>query len=116
MKFLLQIFGIIVLGHMFSIFLPWYFIALAAFVMGYGLKSKANFVAGFLGVAMLWVLKAWLMDSAGNSDLTERVASIFMLKNKALLFMVMGVVGGLVGGFGALTGALLKKNVETRKI
>lgn len=108
MKFILQIFGIVVLAHMFEIFLPWYSIALAAFIMGYIFKSKGNFIAGFLGIAMLWLFKAWLMDSASTTDLADRVAHIFSLDGKKWLFLLTAVVGGLVGGFSALTGALLK--------
>ncbi len=108
MKFVLQLIGIALLAYIFELFLPWYYIAVAAFIMGYLLKSRANFLAGFLGIAFIWVLKAWLIDSAGATDLAERVAHIFSLKQKELLFLVMAIVGGLVGGLGALTGGLLK--------
>jgi hypothetical protein len=37
------------------------------------------------------------------------VAKIFSLKYEAVLFLVMGIIGGLVGGFAALTGSLLRK-------
>ena len=113
MKFLLQIFGIVVLAHMFEIFLPWYSIALAAFIMGYIFKSKANFLAGFLGIALLWLFKAWLMTSASTTDLAERVAHLFTFDRKEWLFLLMAVAGGLVGGFSALTGALLKPKKRT---
>ncbi len=109
MKFLLQLFGIVFLAHLFQIFLPWYSVGFAAFIMGYILKSNANFVAGFLGVALLWLFKAWTMNSSSATDLVERVAHIFSLDNKIWLFLLMAVVGGLVGGFAALTGAILKK-------
>lgn len=108
MKFILQVFGIIVLAHMFEIFLPWYSIALAAFVMGYIFRSGANFLAGFLGIALLWSFKAWLMNSSAATDLADRVGHIFSLSRKEWLFLLMAVVGGMVGGFSALTGALLR--------
>ena len=113
MKFILQVFGIAILAHMLGIFLPWYSIAIAAFVVGFALKSKANFLAGFLGIALLWTVKAWFMDAEANTDLTQRVAHIFTLKQKELLFLVMAVIGGLVGGFAALTGSLLKPKARS---
>jgi hypothetical protein len=108
MKFVLQLFSIALLAYIFELFLPWYYIAVAAFILGYLLKSRANFLAGFLGIALIWLIKAWMIDSAADTDLTDRVAHIFSLKQRELLFVVMAVVGGLVGGFGAMTGALLK--------
>jgi hypothetical protein len=108
MKFILQIFGTIVLAYVLEIFLPWYSIALAAFVMGFLFRSRANFLAGFLGIALLWTLKAWLLNSASASDLADRVAHIFSLRGKEWLMLVMAIVGGLVGGFAGLAGALLK--------
>ena len=108
MKFILQLLGIIFLGYVLEIFLPWYSIAFAAFVMGYAVRSRANFLAGFLGIALLWTLKAWLIDSSSESDLADRVAHIFSLSGKEWLMFVMAIVGGLVGGFAALAGALLR--------
>jgi len=112
MKFLIQLLGIFALAYVLELFLPWYYIAVAAFVMGYLLKSKANFLAGFLAIGILWFVKAWLLDSSGTSDLAERVAHIFTLPKKEFLFLVTSVVGGLVGGFAAWSGSLLKRRVK----
>ena len=108
MKFISQLFGIIILAYVLEIFLPWYSIAVAAFVMGYAVRSKVNFLAGFLAIALLWTIKAWLIDSGSESDLADRVAHIFSLTGKEWLMGVMAFLGGLVGGFAALAGALLR--------
>jgi hypothetical protein len=112
MKFLIQLLAIIAFAYILELFLPWYYIAVAAFVMGYALKSKANFLAGFVAIGILWTTKAWLMDSAGSTDLTERVASIFTLPTKGLLFLLTGIIGALVGGFAAWSGSLLKRKAK----
>jgi hypothetical protein len=109
MKFIIQFLAITFSGHLVAMFLPWYGVAMAAFVMGYFLKSRANFIAGFCAVAVLWVFNAWLLEDASTSDLADRVTRIFLLDDKALLYVLMGVVGGVVGGFAALTGAVLRK-------
>lgn len=109
MKFVIQFVAILFSAHLLALFMPWYCIALAAFIMGYMLKSNANFLAGFLAIAALWTFNAWLIDSGSNSDLANRVANIFPVKHKALLFLAMSLVGGVVGGFAALTGSLLRK-------
>lgn len=109
MKFIFQIFGTIVLAYVLEIFLPWYSIALAAFVMGFLFRSRATFLAGFLGIALLWTIKAWLLNSASASDLADRVAHIFSLTGKEWLLLVMAIVGGMVGGFAGLAGALMRR-------
>jgi hypothetical protein len=109
MKFLIQFVAILFLAHLLALFMPWYSIALAAFLMGYILKSNTNFLSGFFAIATLWVFNAWLIDSASSSDLAERVAKLLMVKYEAILLLVMAFVGGLVGGLSALTGSLLRK-------
>jgi hypothetical protein len=110
MKFILQLLAIALLAYILELFLPWYSIALAAFAIGFLLKSRANFMAGFLAIGLVWFIAAWLMDRASSSDLADRVALIFPVKQKSLLFLVTALIGGLVGGFAALTGSLLKND------
>ena len=109
MKFLIQFVAILFAAHLLALFMPWYSIALAAFVMGYFLKSNTNFLAGFSAIATLWIFNAWLVDSGSSADLAERVAKLLMLKYEIVLFLAMAIIGGLVGGFAALTGSLLRK-------
>ena len=108
MKFVIQIVAIIALALVLELFMPWWSIAIAALAVGYILKSKANFLAGLLAIALLWFIKAWLLDMSAAGDLTERVAAIFKL-SKPLLMLVTALIGGLVGGFAAMSGAALKK-------
>ena len=107
MKFLIQLIAIILAAFILELFMPWWCIAIAAFAAGYALKSKANFLAGLLGIALLWLIKAWLLDASASAPLAERVAAIFSL-SKPLLMLVTSLIGGLVGGFAAMTGASLK--------
>jgi hypothetical protein len=77
-------------------------------------NSNANFGAGFLGIALLWTVKALLIQNVAAAPLAERVAMIFPLQgNKVLLFLVMALLGGLVGGFAAMTGSALHKKKKT---
>jgi hypothetical protein len=108
MRFILQLVLIFVLAYVLELFFPWYVIAIAASIMGYTVRSRANFLAGFLAIALLWTFKAWMIDSEASAALTERVARIFSLENKYLLFVLTACLGGLVGGFAALSGAYLR--------
>src|SRR5687768_13983253 len=108
MKFLLQVLIILILGYILELMLPWWSIAIAAFIAGLALNTRANFAAGFLGIALLWTLKALLIENSAAAPLTERVAAVFSL-TKTLLFVVTAVIGGLVGGFAAMAGSALRK-------
>lgn len=108
MKLLIQVIAIIVVAFIFELVLPWWCIAIAAFAGGYALKSKANFLAGLLGIALLWLIKAVMLDASSSAPLAERVAAIFSL-SKPLLMLVTALIGGLVGGFAAMAGASLKR-------
>lgn len=109
MKFLIQYVAILFSSHLLALFMPWYSIAIAAFLMGFLLKSNTNFLAGFSAIATLWIFNALLINSGSSSDLATRVAQLLMVKYEIVLFLVMGVIGGLVGGFASLTGSLLRK-------
>jgi cell division protein FtsX len=108
MRFVLQVIAILALAFALELFLPWYCIAFAAFIAGYFLKSKANFLAGFAAIALLWWLKAWMIDAHAASNLTERMAQLFPVHTKFWLMVLTASIGGLVGGFAALTGSLLR--------
>jgi hypothetical protein len=108
MKFIIQFIAIVATAFVFELFLPWWSVALAAFICGYFFKSKANFLAGLLGVGVLWIAKAWLMDVSASAPLADRVAALFSL-NKTLLLVITALIGGLVGGFASMAGGSLKK-------
>lgn len=113
MKFIIQFIAIALVAFLLELFMPWWCIAIAAAACGYALKSKANFLAGLLGIALLWLLKAWLLDASSAAPLAERVAAIFNL-NKPLLMLATALIGGLVGGFAAMAGAALKNEKVNR--
>ncbi len=109
MRLFVQILVIIVLGYMLELFLPWWGIAVAAFAGGVLVTTQSNFLAGFIGIGLLWASKALLTDLTTNVELADRVARIFMLNNKALLLLVTFAISGLVGGFAAMSGGALRR-------
>jgi hypothetical protein len=109
MKFLIQLIFILFFGFILELFLPWWSIAVAAFAGGMLFNTRANFGAGFLAIALLWTLRALLIESSAAAPLTDRVAAIFMT-TKPVLFIITAMIGGLVGGFAAMTGSALHKS------
>lgn len=109
MRFPVQVLVIVVAGFFLELFFPWWSVAIAAFIGGMVLTTRFNFLAGFLGVGLLWIGKALITDLSSQSDLADRVARIFMLHNKFLLLLFTFVLIGLVGGFAAMSGGALRK-------
>jgi hypothetical protein len=107
MKFTIQIITTIVLSFILQYYLPWWTMALGALAIGYVVKNKgyASFLAGFLGVGFLWLGMALFVDVATHSILTEKVNQLLPVN----AFLLTALVGGLVGGFAALTGSLLSE-------
>lgn len=100
---------IVVLGFFLELILPWWSVAIAAFVGGVLVNTRINFFAGFAAIGLLWLVKALINDLITDSELTERVAMIFMLHSKTLLMFITLILGGLVGGFAAMSGGALRK-------
>ena len=107
MKFLLQLIVIAILACVLELLLPWWSIAIAAFVGGLAFNSRANFLAGFLGIGLLWFVYALMMDTTSAAPLAERVSKVLFM-NKPLLILATAVIGGLVGGFAAMAGGALR--------
>lgn len=106
MKFLIQVIATVIACFVLQSFLPWWTMAIGASAVAYfvGNKGFVSFSAGLLGVGILWLGMALYIDNATHSILTEKVSKLLPLN----AFLITALVGGLVGGFAALTGAVLK--------
>ena len=110
MKFVLQLLAIALVGFILQSFLPWWTMTVGAFGLGYFFNSTGlkSFLSGFLGIGLLWIIMAWVIDSQTSSILSEKIAQLFPGKSVILLFLFTGLVGGLSGGLASLTGSLLQ--------
>ncbi|MBX2894308.1 MAG: hypothetical protein KF763_02615 [Cyclobacteriaceae bacterium] len=106
MKFIIQLVATMLICLVLQLFLPWWSIAIGAAGVAYvaGNKSLHSFMAGFAAIALLWVGYALIIDLKTNSILTEKINQLLPLNS----FILTMLVGGLVGGFAALTGSLAK--------
>jgi len=106
MKFLLQTLATIAGCFIVQYFLPWWTMAVAALIIGFIFHNsgKTSFAAGFFGAGLLWLGMAYYMDVTTQSILTEKVSKLFPVN----VFIMMAVIGSLVGGFAALTGTLMR--------
>lgn len=96
---------------LFSV-LPWYSFVVCALAVAVAVHQKPfkAFLAGFVALFLLWCILALVKDVANEHLLSTKVANILSLKgNYILLLLITGFIGGLVAGFGALTGSYLRR-------
>ncbi len=139
MRFILRIVLIAGLGFLCGTYLPQFPLwptMLGAFLVGVLLsRRKRNwvfgkkqapayaFLAGFIALALVWGTMALSRDTANASLLSEKVGGIFdvflglegewFLPKPILLVILTGLIGGLAGGFSAMTGNLFGEAVKS---
>jgi len=102
---------ILILSFASGYFLPWWVVAIAAFLAALfiGKTSGQSFWSGFSAVFIGWTVLALFKSIPNDHILAKRVAGLFQLPNWWLLLLITALIGGLVGGMSALSGVLLKK-------
>ncbi len=111
MRFILSVLLIALLSYIAGLYLPWWSIAIVAFAVCLLITQSlgAAFLSGFTGIFLLWAVLAVWIDSKNESLLSQKIAQLFPLGGSSvLLIIVTALVGGLVGGFAAMSGAALR--------
>ncbi|MDE3212384.1 MAG: hypothetical protein KGM98_04055 [Bacteroidota bacterium] len=94
------------------LFLPWWSIAIVAFLVSLLIPQKPwkSFLSGFLALFLLWGgLSLWI-SSNNNHILAHRVSLLlFKADSPMLLIAITALVGGLVAGFASLAGSFTRK-------
>lgn len=113
MKFIVATILTAALAFISGLFLPWWALAFTSLLVALIIHQKAGkaFLAGFLGVFLLWGGLATWIDLQNNHILSQRIAQVLPLGgNSYLLIGVTALVGGLVAGMAALTGSFLRSS------
>jgi hypothetical protein len=111
MKFAVATVLTALLAFISGLFLPWWGIAVTSLLVAVLVHQKAGkaFLAGFLGVFILWAGLAWWIDMKNNGVLSKKIASVLPLGGNAiLLILVTGLIGGLVAAMAAMSGSFLR--------
>ena len=87
-------------------------VALIAFLVGAG--AGVSFLASGLSFGLMWFLMVFKVLVEANSALPQQMAELMGLKNDNMLWFATALLGFLIGGFSALTGALLKGLLQER--
>jgi hypothetical protein len=112
MKFFISIILIAALSFAACLFLPWWVIAIVGFVVAFAIPQKSGlaFLSGFIALFILWAGMSIYMSNANGNLLVHKMSMLFLkTDNSTLLFVLTGLIGGMVAGFGSLSGRLLKK-------
>jgi hypothetical protein len=115
MKFIITAILIALLSFAACLFLPWWSIAIVAFVVAAVIPQKPgkSFLAGFLALLFLWGgLSYWI--SSANQHLLAHKISILLLKidNPYYLMTATAFIGALVAGMAALTASFLRSPIK----
>jgi len=116
MKFIIKVILIAGLAYILQLILPFWIIAVVAFIINYTIKTNGwtSFFSGFVGVFLLWFIVASAIESHAGDTLVNKVSEIFSLSN-LLLKIVTATVGALVAGFAGLTARMLFTRGESRR-
>jgi hypothetical protein len=118
MRFLLATLLTAALAYIAGMFLPWWSIAIVAFLVAFLLVQNlaAGFLSGFAGIFILWGLLALWIDIRNESILSHKIAQLFPLGGSSvLMILITALVGALVGGFAAMAGSSLRPAKRTSR-
>jgi hypothetical protein len=105
------------LSFITSLWFDWWIIAVVSFLIALLIQQRLwlAFLAGFLGIFLLWVGLALWIDIKNKGLLSHKIAELLPLGgNSILLLCITGVVGGLVAGFAAMSGSSLRGKKRVR--
>lgn len=112
LKYILSILVTALVSFVAGLYMPWWGIAVAAFLVSAAIPQKPgfSFLSGFLGVFLLWEILAWWIDNKNNGILSQKIANILPVGGSSLLLIIItSLVGALVAGFAALAGTYLRR-------
>lgn len=111
MKFTISIILTVLLSFCACLFLPWWSIAIVAFLVAAFIPQapSVSFITGFIALFVLWgVLSFWI--STRNDDILAHRISLLIFKtdNPFLLIIASALIGAVVAGLAALTASYIR--------
>ena len=113
MKFFISFILTILLSFAACLFLPWWSIAMAAFVVAALIPQKPGkaFLTGFIALFLLWGGLSYWLSNNNDHILAHKVSQLILkMDNPYLLILATALIGALVAGFAALAGSYLRKS------
>lgn len=117
MKLLIHLILVVFLVAMLNPYLPFWGVMIVLALLAAGINSGAGaaFLSGGIGMLMAWVGMTLYIRSETQSDLPEKMASLFGLDSTILLLLITAFFGFLFGSFSSWTGQLFRNLFENRR-
>jgi hypothetical protein len=112
MKIIVSIILIAICAFVLGIYMPWWSLAIAAFLVPLLIDQKPGwaFLSGFTALFLLWGLMSSMISSANEQVLAHKISRLILsADNPTLLILVTALLGALVAGMAALSGSHLRK-------
>ena len=113
MKFFISLILTALLSFAACLFLPWWSIAIAAFLVAALIPQKPGkaFLAGFCALLLLWGGLSFWISNNNDHILAHKISQLILkMDNPMFLILVTAMIGALVAGFAALAGSYLRKS------
>jgi hypothetical protein len=113
MKFIISLVLIALLSVAACLYLPWWSIAVVAFIVSALIPQKPGkaFITGFIALLLLWGSLSLYISSNNNHLLAHKVSMIILKTDSPyLLITATALIGALVAGFAALSGSFVRKS------
>ncbi len=113
MKFITAILLTALLGYAAALYFSWWSFAVTSFIVAVAIHQKPlkAFSAGFIGLFFLWGIHAYIIDSANEHILSQKIATLLPLSGSSILLIsVTAIIGGLISGLSGLTGSFARGN------
>jgi hypothetical protein len=113
-KFLMATIVSALLAYAIGIYgnLPWWSFVISNFIIAIAIDQKPwkAFISGALGVGLLWLTLALMIDQQNGHLLSTKVANILPLKGSTTaLIAITAFVGFILGGLSSLSGSYVRK-------
>jgi hypothetical protein len=113
-KFLMATIVSALLAYAIGIYgnLPWWSFVISNFIIAIAIDQKPlkAFISGALGVGLLWLTLALMIDQQNGHLLSTKVANILPLKGStSALIAITAFVGFILGGLSSLSGSYVRK-------
>ena len=88
-------------------YLPFWAFPISCLLVGFltAPVNRSAFLAGFMGISLLWSGMALYINQQNESILSLRVVKLFPLSESSIaLIITTGILGGILGGFATKCG------------